>query len=561
MAVRSRQQAVLGQMGAQGGGLYADPNPAPDQYQPGPVMTDPAGDATKPGPISTDPAGGDIAKPGPQIPFPGPPDQAQPGPTITDPAGGDLYKPGPVLPGPIPAGGDVARPGTLTYSQANEGLQQAPSLGGVEAPTLAGPPAGGPVEVGGYTGGQTMAPQPTNNRPVLLGFDADKLLDPSSGSVAGSKYTDAAKTFYKGLQENVGVSRGGLNNMAAFAQQNGFPNAKVIGDDKIDFGDGNGPVDVIRGDGQIVFQNTTGNPVWEQQYAKGGAAPSGGGSPTPAPIAPGPAAGGDIAGGTPAQTNTTVAGQQANTSGVEEMGNGLVRFPDGQVLPKNHPAYQAKLDALNKSAAAATGAPGVATDPKTALQQRILEMLNTDTANVSPTDANLLPQVNASRLAAQRAEERARGMAAERRHAGGFGTSGALDSDIERLAQARGEAEASNEAGIVGNELQDRRNRVLQAMNMEAGIEGQDKGIASQEGMQDKDIALRGRLADLDAAIRREQLQQQGQLGNRGMDLQDSQFWAQLGQNGQQFNDTMGFNIGQQNANNYYRWLMAGLGG
>jgi hypothetical protein len=243
------------------------------------------------------------------------------------------------------------------------------------------------------------------------------------------------------------------------------------------------------------------------------------------------------------------------------------------MLPVNHPAYQALLASGGPAAGtpAAPGAPAAET-PQSALQKRIMEMLNTNTADVSAEDPNLLPQVNAGRRATQRAEERARNMAAERRHAGGFGGTGALDTDIERLAQSRGEAEAGMESGLVADELQNRFGRVQNAMQMQAGIDAQDKDITHQDAAQGRDIALRDRLAQLDAAIRREQTSQQGQLGNRGMDLQDRQFWGQLGQNesqfgrqlgqsGQQFNDRLGFDIGNTNANNYYRWLMAGMGG
>jgi hypothetical protein len=118
---------------------------------------------------------------------------------------------------------------------------------------------------------------------TLLGFDSDKLEDPNSGSAAGSKYDAAAKTFYNGLKQDVGLSRGGLGNMVGYFKGNGFPDATAVGDDKID-PDGPGPkapIDVIRSDGQIVFQNTTGNPQWEGQYGGGGG--GGGGSASQAP--------------------------------------------------------------------------------------------------------------------------------------------------------------------------------------------------------------------------------------------------------------------------------------
>jgi hypothetical protein len=146
----------------------------------------------------------------------------------------------------------------------------APKIGGVEVPPI-GPSSGPSVAPGAHAG----------QKVTLLGFDSSKLEDPGSGGAAGSKYSPAAKTFYNGLKQDVGLQRGGLGNMVLYAQGNGFPNAKAVGDDKIDFGDGNGPVDVIRGDGQIVFQNTTSNPVWEGKNGGGGASGGGGSAPMP----------------------------------------------------------------------------------------------------------------------------------------------------------------------------------------------------------------------------------------------------------------------------------------
>jgi hypothetical protein len=108
---------------------------------------------------------------------------------------------------------------------------------------------------------------------TIIGFDRDKLEDPKSGSDPGSKYSPAAKAFYNGLKQDVGLSRGGLDNMVNYLRANGFKDAKMVGDDKIDFGDGMGPIDVIRSDGQIVFQNTTGNPVWENKAKTGSFGP------------------------------------------------------------------------------------------------------------------------------------------------------------------------------------------------------------------------------------------------------------------------------------------------
>jgi hypothetical protein len=139
-------------------------------------------------------------------------------------------------------------------------------------------PAGGDK---GWTMPTLGANKEGPNKSIILGFDADKLADPNSGSAAGSKYTPAAKTFYAALTNGVGVSRGATDGMVEYLKKNGFPNATSDGQQKIDFGDGNGPIDVIRGgDNAVVFQNTTANPVWEAKYGKGGGGgESGGGSP------------------------------------------------------------------------------------------------------------------------------------------------------------------------------------------------------------------------------------------------------------------------------------------
>lgn len=106
-----------------------------------------------------------------------------------------------------------------------------------------------------------QAPAPTwskgvnPNSGMILGYDLGKLNDTSYSS---PKYNAAVRAFSAGLKQDVGVARGGLDNMTAYLQANGFQGAKVVGDDKIDFGDGAGPIDVIRHDGQIVFQDPRG---------------------------------------------------------------------------------------------------------------------------------------------------------------------------------------------------------------------------------------------------------------------------------------------------------------
>lgn len=123
---------------------------------------------------------------------------------------------------------------------------------------------------------QQPAPQPSlaysqapvAGRPFLLGFETSKIYDPNKQAGESGKYTPAAKAFGQAYMGGVDIARGNLEPMLNTLKSQ-FPNARIVGDDKIDFGDGNGPIDVVRSDGSIVFQNTTGNPVYEQAYAAG----------------------------------------------------------------------------------------------------------------------------------------------------------------------------------------------------------------------------------------------------------------------------------------------------
>lgn len=190
-------------------------------------------------------------------------------------------------------GGEPVKFDSIMQAKPAEG----PDLGAMGEPGgFAGPAAGGggPLGDGGLQplGGGPLVDAPKASstperdsvgqaidkaRGFLVGFDTNKLNDPNKLPGESGKYTPAAKAFSK-IAQTIGVGRGQLDQAVGEAQRMGFPNARVIGDDKIDFGDGNGPIDVVRSDGQIVFQNTTGNPQYEAAYAaKNGGSGGGGG--------------------------------------------------------------------------------------------------------------------------------------------------------------------------------------------------------------------------------------------------------------------------------------------
>ncbi len=108
-------------------------------------------------------------------------------------------------------------------------------------------------------------PPTTSTYAPIQGFDFTKL---STGGGSAGKYTGAVRTFSQGLGSGVPVARGQLGPMVAYAKANGFGNAVAVGDDKIDFGDGNGPIDVVQSNGSIWFQNGA-----DRFAGPGGAAP------------------------------------------------------------------------------------------------------------------------------------------------------------------------------------------------------------------------------------------------------------------------------------------------
>jgi hypothetical protein len=80
----------------------------------------------------------------------------------------------------------------------------------------------------------------------MPGFDYVKLNTPSH---ATPKYVFARATQDVNLAWDRASRSTGLQQIVDNVKQNGYPNAKVTGKDTIDFGDGNGDIDVLTSDG------------------------------------------------------------------------------------------------------------------------------------------------------------------------------------------------------------------------------------------------------------------------------------------------------------------------
>lgn len=81
----------------------------------------------------------------------------------------------------------------------------------------------------------------------MLGFDYAKLNNPNHNT---AKYVFARATQDLEFPWDRASRSAGLQRIADYAKERGYPNTAVIGDDKIDFGDGYGAIDVLTGDGQ-----------------------------------------------------------------------------------------------------------------------------------------------------------------------------------------------------------------------------------------------------------------------------------------------------------------------
>jgi hypothetical protein len=80
----------------------------------------------------------------------------------------------------------------------------------------------------------------------MLGFDYVKLNTPDHST---PKYVFARATQDVNLAWDRASRSAGLQQIVDTVKQNGYPNAKVTGKDTIDFGDGNGDIDVLTSDG------------------------------------------------------------------------------------------------------------------------------------------------------------------------------------------------------------------------------------------------------------------------------------------------------------------------
>jgi hypothetical protein len=127
-------------------------------------------------------------------------------------------------------------------------------------------------------------------------------------------------------------------------------------------------------------------------------------------------------------------------------------------------------------------------------RQAILSLLQTP-QTVDAKSLSESPEATAYDYAAQRGEERQRAQLAEQSAADGTSNSGGFDTQVQGLRQQRAEGESQFLGQLAVTKMQQNREALVQ------GIQ-----FAMSDGQFDKAQALQVELANLDAAIRREQI-------------------------------------------------------
>lgn len=190
-----------------------------------------------------------------------------------------------------PGGGAVPR-GTSTQPQSDgpafdDGSGRTREGGGSPRTNpgyIPPPPTGDPTEPEPPFQTEPKAPA-ARKYASIPGLDTGKL---GREDYKTYKYGDAARAFSSFVGGGGKVGRNALDDLVQYARETfGLTGARVVGDDKVDFGDGSGPIDLILSDGGLW---------WGQE------GPGGSGSPDPFTTAGG---GGDPFAGVPGGNTST----------------------------------------------------------------------------------------------------------------------------------------------------------------------------------------------------------------------------------------------------------------
>src|SRR5215471_16207644 len=173
-----------------------------------------------------------------------------------------------------------------------------------------------------------------------------------------------------------------------------------------------------------------------------------------------------------------------------------VQLPGGGWAPPGHPAAQM---AQAGGPATTTPIPGNPQTIQDVYRQQLMGLLQGPTPEAAAAAAGTSPQVAAFRTAQQRSFDRSRAQLAEQNAQQGLTGSGAAQTQVMGLEQARGENEASFEAQVAQKAMDDRRQQLMQAIQMaqQAGQFDQAQALERELKMSELSIQQQSNAADL----------------------------------------------------------------
>jgi hypothetical protein len=232
------------------------------------------------------------------------------------------------------------------------------------------------------------------------------------------------------------------------------------------------------------------------------AAGGGGGGAAPAPAPPAPGEGPTTPPGEPQRPSAMPPAPPPAATPAPQIPMGPTGVT-GQMMPPQGSQTPGRVTAPGLIDASQ---PTPSADPlDDAFRQQLLTLLSRDPNAVSLTDADIAPQQRAAQAAIERAALKNRAGLMERASTEGIADSEATRAAGRQIEQQAGQAIGQNDAALLTQSMQARREQLNQAMQ-----------IANARGMQQQANDLQRQIANLDA-----QLQTRGQdISREGLEVQ-----------------------------------------
>lgn len=323
----------------------------------------------------------------------------------------------------------------------------------------------------------------------IPGFDFTKL---SNQGYVNEKYSPAVRLFSRAIAAtgmDPRTARGNLQGLVNWINANGGT-ARVVGDDRIDFGDGRGPIDVLTSGGSWWFNNL----------------PGGGGDGVQRPGI----LGGGHGGGPPFADPAALLGGHGGGGGVPSVG------PAG-----------------GQGALLGGGGGVQGQDFQNQVRQMLLQQLQQLSQPVTADDPSIQGEMSAQSRLLERERVARRQAAAERAGAQGLllggQSSGAFEAEVASGFEDKGERLSGLQSQLFARELSSRRGQLAGLLQM-----------AVQTGDNESARALQMQIALMDAELRKLGIQTQAGLGYAGLGLQRDLGFAGLNQQQGIWNDRYG---------------------